>query len=217
MNEPESGENFTDDINQRVAMLALELENMKHNPVEIEQRMPELLKQTNEISTEVQALSHELHPSKLEYLGIVAGIRSWCREFGDRQGFAIDYQTDVARTIPPEVGVTLFRILQEALHNAVKHSGVKRIEVQLLEQPNGVHLTISDAGKGFDIQAARQNRGLGITSMMERVRLVNGTIAIESKPMVGTTIHVQVPFKSDSNTERAAGYESLFSANDRIH
>ena len=155
MNEPESGENFTDDINQRVAMLALELENMKHNPVEIEQRMPELLKQTNEISTEVQALSHELHPSKLEYLGIVAGIRSWCREFGDRQGFAIDYQTDVARTIPPEVGVTLFRILQEALHKAVKHSGVKRIEVQLLEQPNGVHLTISDAGKGFDIQQGR--------------------------------------------------------------
>ena len=149
------GRELHDDINQRVAMLALELENMKHNPVEIEQRMPELLKQTNEISTEVQALSHELHPSKLEYLGIVAGIRSWCREFGDRQGFAIDYQTDVARTIPPEVGVTLFRILQEALHNAVKHSGVKRIEVQLLEQPNGVHLTISDAGKGFDIQQGR--------------------------------------------------------------
>jgi len=198
------GRELHDDINQRLAMLALELENMKDGPTEIQQRIGELLKQTTEISTEVQALSHELHPSKLEYLGVVGGIRSWCREFGERQGFEINYKTDLARTIPPEVGVTLFRILQEALHNAVKHSGVKRIEVHLLEQPNGVHLTISDAGKGFDIQAARQSRGLGLISMMERVRLVNGTIAIESKPMVGTTIHVQVPFKSDRNPERAA-------------
>jgi signal transduction histidine kinase len=199
------GRELHDDINQRLAMLALELENIKADPTEMQQRMPELLKQATEISTEVQALSHELHPSKLEYLGIVGGIRSWCREFGERQGFEINYKTDVARTISPEVGVTLFRILQEALHNAVKHSGVKRIEVQLLERPNGVHLTISDAGKGFDILAARRSKGLGLTSMEERVRLVNGTIAIESKPMVGTTIHVHVPFKPDSNIKRAAG------------
>jgi PAS domain S-box-containing protein len=199
------GRELHDDINQRLAMLSLELENIKADPTEMQQRMPELLKQATEISTEVQALSHELHPSKLEYLGIVGGIRSWCREFGERQGFEINYNTDVARTISPEVGVTLFRILQEALHNAVKHSGVKRIEVQLLERPNGVHLTISDAGKGFDILAARRSKGLGLTSMEERVRLVNGTIAIESKPMGGTTIHVHAPFKSDSTIERAAG------------
>jgi len=90
----------------------------------------------------------------------------------------------------------LFRVLQEALHNAVKHSGVKQIDVQL-EQSNEVDLIVSDPGRGFDVESAMGGHGLGLTSMRERVRLVDGTINIESKPMVGTTIHVRVPFQVD--------------------
>jgi signal transduction histidine kinase len=101
--------------------------------------------------------------------------------------------------------LTLFRILQEALHNVVKHSGVKRVDVKLSEQLNEIHLTITDAGKGFDIQAAREGRGLGLASMEERVRLVNGTVSIVSRPMGGTSIRVRVPFKSERDAERAAG------------
>jgi signal transduction histidine kinase len=193
-----------DDINQRLAMLSLELEQLQENPSEIQPRMKELRRQMAEVSNDVQALSHVLHSSKLEYLGVVAGIRSWCREFGERQGFEINYKTDVASPIPPEVGVTLFRILQEALHNAVKHSGVKRIEVQLLECPNGVHLIIRDSGKRFDVEAALQGKGLGLTSMRERVRLVNGTIAIESKPMGGTSINVRVPLGLERDSQQKA-------------
>ena len=116
----------------------------------------------------------------------------------------IDCRHNVRSTLPPEVGLCLFRVLQEALHNAAKHSGVKRIEVRLHEDLGEIHLTIRDLGKGFDMEAARQGRGLGLTSMQERVRLVNGRITIKSKPMAGTTIHVRVPLKSDQ-VQRAAG------------
>ena len=187
-----------DDINQRLALLTIDLAQLQGDPSEMQSHVQELRQRITEISNDVQALSHELHPSKLEYLGVIAGIRSWCREFSEHQGIEINVKADVASTIPFEIGVTLFRILQEALHNAVKHSGVKRIDVRLSRHPNEVHLTISDAGKGFDIEAARQGRGLGLASMEERVRLVNGTIAFDSKPMGGTIIRVRVPLESDS-------------------
>jgi signal transduction histidine kinase len=134
-----------------------------------------------------------LHSSKLEYLGVASGIRSWCKEFAERQGMEINFKVDVTTPISSEIGMTLFRILQEALHNAVKHSGVKRIDVQLSERSNELQLTIVDAGKGFDVEAARQGRGLGLASMEERARLVKGTVSFESRPMSGTTIYVRVP------------------------
>jgi len=103
-----------------------------------------------------------------------------------------------------EIGLCLFRVLQEALHNAVKHSRVKRVEVQVVESSNEVHLIVSDSGTGFDVEAARQGRGLGLTSMQERVRLMNGSIIIKSKPMGGTTIHVRVPLAPEDISEREA-------------
>jgi PAS domain S-box-containing protein len=194
-----------DDISQRLAMLAVELEQVQNDPSEIQQRVSELRKQTTEISNGVQALSHDLHSSQLEYLGAVAAMKNWCKEFGDRLGMQIDYRQDVRSTLAQEIGLCLFRVLQEALHNAVKHSGVKRIEVQLHEESAEIHLTIRDLGKGFDVEAAKKGQGLGLTSMQERVRAVNGKIAIESKPMGGTTIHVRVPFSSEKFSARAVG------------
>lgn len=198
------GRELHDDINQRLAMLALGLEQLQANPSEVQSHLQELRKQTTELSNDVQALSHDLHSSQLEYLGVVAGMKSWCKEFGERQGMQIDCRHDVRSTLPQEIGLCLFRVLQEALHNAAKHSGVKRIEVQLHEEASEIHLIVRDLGKGFDIEAARQGRGLGLTSMRERVRLVNGTITIDSKPMGGTTIHVRVPLEADQ-AQRAAG------------
>ena len=109
-----------------------------------------------------------------------------------------------ASILPFEIGVCLFRVLQEALHNAVKHSDVKRVEVRLLGESNQVHLIVSDSGKGFNVESAMKGKGLGLTSMQERVRLVNGTIAIESKPMGGTTIEVFVPIESQHDSQRAS-------------
>jgi signal transduction histidine kinase len=198
------GRELHDDINQRLAMLSLELEQLEENPSEIQPRMKELRREMAELSNDVQAMSHDLHSSKLEYLGVVAGIRSWCKEFGERQRVEIDFSNDVQSALPFEIGLSLFRVLQEALHNVMKHSGVKRIQVQLREDSGEIHLIIRDSGKGFDVDAAL-GKGLGLTSMRERVRLVNGTISIESKPMGGTTIHAHVPFESEQASQRAAG------------
>jgi PAS domain S-box-containing protein len=199
------GRELHDYITQRLAMLAIELEQLQNNPSEVRSRLRELRKETTEIANDVQALSHELHSSKLEILGVVAGIRGWCREFGERQRVEIDFKSEVSSALPFEIGLCLLRVLQEALHNAIKHSGVKRIGVQIEEHSNALHLIVSDSGKGFDVEAAKLSRGLGLTSMQERVRLVNGTISIDSKPMGGTTIHVRVPFRSERLSEQAVG------------
>ncbi len=199
------GRELHDDINQRLAMLAIELEKLRANPSEVQTRLQQLRKQATELSDDVQALSHEFHSSKLEYLGVVAGIKSWCKEFGERQAMEIDFKSDVSSVVPLEVGICLFRVLQESLHNAAKHSAVKRIEVQLREVSNEIHLIVTDQGRGFDVEAAIQGQGLGLTSMQERVRLLNGSVDIESKPMAGTTIHVRVPVGSEQATRRAAG------------
>ena len=198
------GRELHDDINQRLAMLALEIGRLQDNHPELRSSLQALRQQTTEISNDVQALSHELHSSKLEYLGVVAGMKSWCKEFSERQSMEIDFKTEVSSTLPLEVGLSLFRVIQEALHNAQKHSGVKRIELQLREDSGEIHLVVSDLGRGFDLETAMQGRGLGLTSMGERVRLMNGTISIESKPMCGTTIHVRVPLESKHAAKREA-------------
>ena len=105
---------------------------------------------------------------------------------------------------PLEVGRTLFRVLQEAVHNSSKHSGVKRVEVLLREESSEIHLVVRDLGRGFQVKPAFQGKGLGLTSMRERVRLVNGTIEIESQPMCGTTIQVRVPRESEHSSQRMA-------------
>jgi PAS domain S-box-containing protein len=193
-----------DDINQRIAMLALELEQLQGNPSEVMSRTQELRKQMSEISEDVQAISHDLHSPKLEYLGVVAGMKSWCKEFGVRRRMEIDFKSDVSSDLPHEIGLSLFRVLQEALHNVIKHSGVRGVEVELWEDSSEIHLIVRDSGRGFEVEAALQGKGLGLTSMRERVRLVSGAISIESKPMGGTVIHVRVPLESEHAAEQQA-------------
>jgi PAS domain S-box-containing protein len=198
------GRELHDDIGQRLALLALELDQLQENPSGVQTRLGELRKETIEIADDVQALSHELHSSKLEYLGVVAGMKSWCKEFGVRQKMEINFISNMPNPIPLDVGLCVLRVLQEALHNALKHSGVKRVEVRLAEHSNEVRLTVRDSGRGFDIEAVKQGSGLGLTSMRERVRLVNGTISIESRAMGGTTIHVRVPLATERAYQGAA-------------
>jgi PAS domain S-box-containing protein len=198
-----------DDVSQRLAMLAIEIEKVHEHrpevPSEERARVHELSKSAKEISSDIQAVSHELHSSKLDYLGVVGGVKSWCNEFGERQGIQVEFKSPEAKiSLPREIGLCLFRVLQEALHNAAKYSGERRIEVQLREDSGEIHLLVSDLGRGFDLETAKEGRGLGLTSMQERVRLINGIIEIQSKPMGGTTIHVRVPLRSE-HSQRAAG------------
>ncbi len=196
-----------DDINQRLALLAIELERLKmdvpDSNVEMLSRMEGLRKHTAEIASDIQALSHELHSPRLEYLGIVAAMRGFCQEFGDKQKVEIDFRNhDLPSPVPPDISLCLFRVLQEALHNAAKHSRAPRYAVQFWGTSGEIHLTISDSGVGFDVEAAMKGRGLGLVSMQERVRLVNGTIAIMSKRMGGTEISVRVPVNARSITNQ---------------
>jgi signal transduction histidine kinase len=199
------GRELHDDINQRLAMLAMELDQLPKETPELELRVQELRKELSQISEDVQALSHDLHSAKLEYFGAVGGIRSWCKEFAERQKMEVDFRSDVRSALPLSIGLPLFRVLQEALHNASKHSGVTRVEVQLREDAGEIHLVVSDSGTGFDVEAAFDGKGLGLSSMRERVRLMNGTIAIASKPAAGTRIHIRVPIEKEHMAQRKAG------------
>jgi PAS domain S-box-containing protein len=196
-----------DDINQRLGMLAIQVEELRRNPpdsvTELSHQLAEIGEGINEVSMGVQSISHQLHSPQLEYLGVVAAMKSFCREFGARQKVEIDFKSDeISQLVSHEVSLCLFRILQEGLHNAAKHSGVHHFRVRLNSSSNELHLTVSDRGAGFDAESTMNKGGLGLISMRERVRLVSGTIVVESKPMGGTTIHVRVPFES---AQRLAG------------
>jgi PAS domain S-box-containing protein len=198
-----------DDIAQRLALLANELQQFREdspNLPEARKRVEELEKQTCEIASDIQSLSHELHSSKLEYLGMVPAMRGFCNEFSKQQKLEINFKNhDLPSTLPPDVSLCFFRVLQEALHNSAKYSGVRHFDVELWATPSDVRLTISDSGAGFDLKAAKDGRGLGLISMEERLKIVGGELLIESQPKRGTTIHARVPLRPENKSIGAAG------------
>jgi PAS domain S-box len=198
-----------DHTNQRLALLAIGIEELKsdipNQTAELRARIDELRERTLEISKDVQALSHELHSFKLDYVGLVAAMRGFCTEFSEQQKLEIGFEShDLPSPVPPDVSLCLFRVLQEALHNAAKHSGAKQFEVELWGTSDEIHLTVSDSGAGFELEAARLGPGLGLTSMQERVQLMKGSLSIESRPKLGTTIHARVPPNRKSHSVSAA-------------
>jgi PAS domain S-box-containing protein len=159
-----------------------------------------------EIGSDIQSISHRLHSSKLEYLGIVMAAHAFCTELSVQQKVKIDFRHDnIPRSLPKEISLCLFRVLQEALHNAVKHSGVRHFTVELRGTSDEIHLTVSDCGTGFDKDQALSGQGLGLISMRERVQMINGDFEIESEQEQGTTIHVRAPLQAAQSGIAAAG------------
>jgi PAS domain S-box-containing protein len=198
-----------DDIGQRLALLSIELAKLQQHSsglsTEARDRVGTLQKQTSEIASDIQSLSHKLHSSKLEYLGIAAAMQGFCEEFGEQQKVEIDFKTqDTPRPLPPDISLCLFRVLQEALHNSAKHSGAQHFEVRLWGTLGEVHLTVRDSGAGFDMETAKASRGIGLVSMEERVKLLQGTFSIKSQPNSGTSIHARLPLNSKDSL-RATG------------
>jgi signal transduction histidine kinase len=146
---------------------------------------------------------------KLEQLGLVAAVRGLCKELGHNQGLPIDFShADLPEAIPPDVALCLYRIAQEALRNVVKHSGAASAIVALHVQGSSICLEVRDNGNGFDSAAVTGQGGLGLVSMRERLRLVEGELVIESTRAVGTRLEARVPLcASDS-----ANIESIPSA-----
>ncbi len=204
------GRDLHDDIGQRLTMLTIGIEQLQQDsfdlPADVRGRMGELQRQASEIAGNVQSLSHELHSSKLQYLGIVAAMRAFCNEFSEQQKVEIDFGTqDLPGPLPHTVSLCLFRVLQEALHNSAKHSKMRVFEVRLWGTAGEIHLTVRDSGAGFDADVARKGRGIGLTSMEERLKLVNGTFSVESQPNRGTTVFAHVPVSSGRDSAPAAG------------
>jgi PAS domain S-box-containing protein len=190
------GRELHDDINQRLALLTIELDRLDHSGStnDLHDILQELKRRVIEISTDVQALSHQLHSSKLEYLGLAAAAKSFCREISEMHHVRIDFtQNGVPRNLPKDVALCLFRVLQEALQNAVKYSGTDHCEVNLCGTSADIKLRVRDSGSGFSVDDAMGTKGLGLVSMRERVNLVKGEIVIKSNPTAGTEIMVHVP------------------------
>lgn len=188
-----------DNINQRLSFLAVTLGGLKRGlPMEtdqLRQQIGDSVELIADISKDIQALSHRLHSPKLEFLGLAATISSFCREFAHRQNVEIDLQsTNIPRRLPDDISLTLYRVLQEALQNAVKHSGSRHFRVSLTAGTEEIELAVKDPGVGFEPEEAIKGRGLGLASMKERTKLVDGELSIDSQLQQGTTIRARVPF-----------------------
>ncbi len=197
-----------DDFNQRIAMLAIDLEPSDQqrsvSAVEFNDRLGHVRERLLDMAKDIQALSHRLHSSKLEYLGIVAAAKGFCGELSEQHKVEIDFRhTNIPNGVPHEISLCLFRVLQECLQNAVKHSGMRLFAVELRGTDGEIQLTVSDQGVGFDPHDAINRHGLGLISMRERMQLVGGQISIQSQPGSGTTIHARAPFSSVSDSAGA--------------
>ena len=197
-----------DDVNQRITLVLVNLERLQgeSSPLApaLTQRLSEIKEHLSSLASDIQALSHHLHSSKLEYLGLATAAASFCKELSAEHGVEIEFHSEtVPKHLPQEIALCLFRVLQESLQNGVKHSGSKHFEAWLKGTPHEVNLIVRDAGVGFDPEEAISGRGLGLTSMKERLKLVHGKLSVDSRPAEGTVIRATVPLNLGAKIARA--------------
>jgi signal transduction histidine kinase len=160
-------------------------------------QLRDLSAQVKQLSSSVHALSHQLHPAKLEQLGLVTSVRGLCKELTQSHGTPIDFShARIPAAIPEDVVLCLYRIVQECLGNVIKHSGARQAKVEMSGTADAICLRIADDGAGFDLALASRDGGLGLVSIRERLRLVQGELAIESRSSDGTRINVRIPLIS---------------------
>ena len=185
-----------DDIGQRLALLMIEMTMLANDggtSRALRDQTIELRNDVSAIASDVQSISHQLHSSRLDLLGTSAAVRAFCREFERLEKATVHADIADLPPCPSHISLCLFRVLQEALHNSAKHSGVREFAVRLWHQDGDAHLVVKDHGIGFDAASPRVGHGLGLYSLDERIRLVEGELLIESRPKEGTTVHARVP------------------------
>jgi PAS domain S-box-containing protein len=194
-----------DDVSQRMALLHIGLDQFEQEIAGLSsharQQLRHIAELARDVSSSIHNLSHQLHPSTLDTLGLVASLEGLCRELSKQHTLHVRFvPPDVPTPIPKDAGLCLFRIAQEALRNVVKHSGVAEANVELSGHDDGIVLCVSDAGAGFSPESAKAGGGLGLVSMRERLRLVGGQLSVESEPSQGTRIRVRIPTSSATRT-----------------
>ena len=185
-----------DDFGQRLALLKMDIETGMRKgpplrPEEGQPRMQRILSQIDELNTDIQHLSHSLHSSKLQYLGLKSALKSLCDQVGKQHPIEIAFEADYPGTgVSKEIELCLYRVAQEALHNIVKHSKAGRAVVQLTHSGPVLRMEIRDDGNGFS--PVEKSKGMGLVSMRERLCAFGGELEIESAPAGGTTLCAQV-------------------------
>ena len=188
-----------DDFSQRLAMLAVDLEQAEEmvNEPEVREELHKLSNEIGEIGTDLHSVSHRLHSSTLEILGLTEGIRSFCAEFSSQQAIEVEFVDEgVPKSTNPDTALCLFRIVQEGLRNVRVHSRATKVDVWLQGNTEAISLTLSDNGVGFKLSDCVASHGIGLRSMRERARILCGTFKLQSWPGQGTRIAVTVPLDS---------------------
>ena len=198
--------NLHDNINQQVAALAISLSSIKkrlNSPEsEISQEFTTLQQRIFEIAKEIRNVSHELHPGILERLGLTEALQSQCAEFSNLHSIRAEVRSsgDVDH-VPPNVSLCIFRVAQEALHNVASHSAATLVKVRVKAGLKSLDLIIEDNGHGFYLEESRKKGGLGLISLEERVRLLQGKFVINSEIGSGTRLHVSIPLVAANTLE----------------
>jgi PAS domain S-box-containing protein len=187
-----------DDIGQSLAILRIQMmragQPVSGMPGKLHPGLPELSGRLKDIAQKVSRLSHQLHSSELEYLGLAVAVQTHCREFSEKFKIKVDCVCDgIPENLDSLLALSLLRVVQEALHNAGKYSAAKLITVNVRGAAEELSLLVADNGAGFDVEEARLAAGLGLISMRERIHLAGGEFAIASKPGEGTRITAKVP------------------------
>ena len=187
-----------DDLTQRLAALALDAALIETQLTPSQPRavkdLKDLRANLSEVAEEVHDLSRQLHPSILDDLGLVQAVQAECDAFTKKAGIDLTFaHHNLPDSIPKPSALCLYRVIQEGLQNIAKHSQTAAASITLQGLSGGVRLLIQDKGTGFDSEEVRKKSGIGLSSMRERARLVNGTIAFNSEPGQGTAIEVFIP------------------------
>jgi PAS domain S-box-containing protein len=197
-----------DDFNQRLALHCIEIEQLRkrfpEKAAEERAMLGRMLQRTKGMSADIRLLSHELHSSRLEFIGLVPALNGLCKEIAEKYRIEVRFTgCEIPSNIPKDVALCLFRVTQEALGNVVKHSQTNRASVELSLNAGGVSLRIADNGVGFEPDASNPGPGIGLVGMAERLRLVGGKFAVRSERDRGTEIFAGVPLPGISHAERA--------------
>jgi signal transduction histidine kinase len=197
-----------DNVGQLVALLSVELELLRQqlptSAPPVHAQFARLFAHASELGSDLHRLSHELHPARLEHLGLEESIRNVCEEFAGARQIALHLEiSDVSAGLDRDAVLCLYRIAQESLHNVVKHSGATRVDITLTAVSGEVVLRVVDDGVGFDPRSAQQKDTLGLVSMRERARLVRGQLTVSSKPGDGTKIEVRLPATGPDSIEQS--------------
>ena len=204
-----------DDVSQQLAGISIAFSGLKQRlgeygvRQELQQELFDLQQQTLTLARSVRQLSHDLHPTVLQHLGLQKALTSYCGELERSHGVSMSCEAEGDLvSIDPEAGLCMYRIAQEALRNVVAHAGASHAKIRLLRNGDYAEIAITDDGRGFDVNDSDRRKGLGLVSITERARIAGGTITIETEVNRGTRVHATIPVNGRGNIGVEAGVDA---------